>query len=73
MASPLVVVPSHLEELIAALRCLPGVGPKSAQRMAYHLLQHDREGAEMIGRAMTQAVERIKNCISCNTFTEHQQ
>ena len=64
---------SSLDFLSEALRRLPGVGPKSAQRMAYHLLQHDREGAEMIGRAMTQAVERIKNCISCNTFTEHQQ
>lgn len=64
---------SSLDFLSEALRRLPGVGPKSAQRMAYHLLQHDREGAEMIGRAMTQAVERIKNCISCNTFTENQQ
>jgi recombination protein RecR len=64
---------SSLDFLSEALRRLPGVGPKSAQRMAYHLLQHDREGAEMIGRAMTQAVERIKNCISCNTFTEHPQ
>lgn len=64
---------SSLEFLSEALRRLPGVGPKSAQRMAYHLLQHDREGAEMIGRAMTQAVEKIKNCISCNTFTENQQ
>jgi recombination protein RecR len=41
--------------------------------MAYHLLQHDREGAAMIGRAMNNAVEKIKNCISCNTFTENQQ
>lgn len=64
---------SSLEFLSEALRRLPGVGPKSAQRMAYHLLQHDREGAEMIGRAMTQAVEKIKNCISCNTFTENYQ
>ena len=64
---------SSLEFLSEALRRLPGVGPKSAQRMAYHLLQHDREGAEMIGRAMMQAVERITNCISCNTFTENHQ
>jgi recombination protein RecR len=64
---------SSLEFLSEALRRLPGVGPKSAQRMAYHLLQHDREGAEMIGRAMTQAVEKVKNCISCNTFTEYHQ
>jgi recombination protein RecR len=64
---------SSLDFLSEALRRLPGVGPKSAQRMAYHLLQHDREGAEMIGRAMTQAVANVKNCISCNTFTENQQ
>ncbi|AZP10803.1 recombination mediator RecR [Undibacterium parvum] len=64
---------SSLELLSEALRRLPGVGPKSAQRMAYHLLQHDREGAAMIGRAMNNAVEKIKNCISCNTFTENQQ
>lgn len=64
---------SSLELLGEALRRLPGVGPKSAQRMAYHLLQHDREGAAMIGRAMMQAVDKIKNCISCNTFTENQQ
>jgi recombination protein RecR len=70
---PLVKSLSSLELLGEALRRLPGVGPKSAQRMAYHLLQHDREGAAMIGRAMLNAVEKIRNCISCNTFTEHQQ
>nr|WP_277623986.1 recombination mediator RecR [Undibacterium sp. TS12] len=53
-----------------ALRRLPGVGPKSAQRMAYHLLQHDREGAAILGIALTHAVERIQHCASCNTFTE---
>jgi len=51
MSSPL-VMPSHLEELIAALRCLPGVGPKSAQRMAYHLLQRDRAGALHLAQAL---------------------
>jgi len=62
--------PSSLDFLSEALRRLPGVGPKSAQRMAYHLLQHDREGAEMISRALAQAVERIHHCAMCNTFTE---
>lgn len=62
---------SSLDLLSEALRRLPGVGPKSAQRMAYHLLQHDREGALMIGQAMLQAVERIGHCASCNTFTEN--
>ncbi|MBC7501335.1 MAG: recombination protein RecR [Herminiimonas sp.] len=63
--------PSCLEFLSESLRRLPGVGPKSAQRMAYHLMQHDREGAEMLGRALTQAVERIHHCARCNTFTEN--
>ncbi|HEY8024570.1 MAG TPA: recombination mediator RecR [Burkholderiaceae bacterium] len=65
--------PSSLEFLTEALRRLPGVGPKSAQRMAFHLLQHDREGAAMIGRAVSQAVERIHHCAKCNTFTENDQ
>jgi recombination protein RecR len=62
--------PSSLELLTAALRRLPGVGPKSAQRMAYHLLQHDREGALLLGHALGQAVETIHHCSRCNTFTE---
>jgi recombination protein RecR len=64
--------PSSLEFLAEALRRLPGVGPKSAQRMAYHLMQHDREGAAMLGRALNQAVEKIQHCSMCNTFTEHE-
>ncbi len=63
---------SSLDFLTEALRRLPGVGPKSAQRMAYHLMQHDREGAALIARAMSQAVERIHHCARCNTFTEHE-
>ena len=62
--------PSSLDFLTEALRRLPGIGPKSAQRMAYHLMQHDREGAAMLGRALTQAVEQIHHCAMCNTFTE---
>jgi recombination protein RecR len=61
---------SALESLIEALRRLPGVGPKSAQRMAYHLLQYDREGAARLGAALQGAVSRIHNCALCNTFTE---
>jgi recombination protein RecR len=49
-------LPSSLDELVAALRCLPGVGPKSAQRMAYHLLQHDRRGAERLAAALARDV-----------------
>ncbi|MFZ6691488.1 recombination mediator RecR [Undibacterium sp. SXout20W] len=59
-----------LENLADALRRLPGVGPKSAQRMAYHLLQHDREAASELGHALLNAVDRIQHCASCNTFTE---
>ena len=62
--------PAALEQLTAALRRLPGVGPKSAQRFAYYLLQHDREGARLIARALDEAVERIRHCARCNTFTE---
>ncbi len=64
--------PSSLEELIEALRCLPGVGPKSAQRMAFHLLQRDHPGATRLGSALSRAVEVIRHCERCNTFTEEQ-
>ncbi len=62
--------PSSLDELIEALRCLPGVGPKSAQRMAYHLLQRDRRGAERLSTALAQSLENLRHCARCNTFTE---
>lgn len=62
--------PSGLEALIEALRCLPGIGPKSAQRMAYHLLQRDRKGARQLGDAVLHALEAIRHCQRCNTFTE---
>ena len=71
MSSPL-VMPSHLEKLIAALRCLPGVGPKSAQRMAYHLLQRDRDGAQHLAQALELAVSNIRHCSKCNNFSEHE-
>jgi len=62
--------PSSLEELIQALRCLPGVGPKSAQRMAYHLLQRDQTGAARLGNALGRALSVIRHCEKCNTFSE---
>jgi recombination protein RecR len=64
------VNPSGLEALIEALRCLPGVGPKSAQRMAYHLLQREREGARRLGDAVLHALQAVRHCPRCNTFTE---
>jgi len=66
-----VKIPSSLTLLTEALRHLPGIGPKSAQRMAYHLLQHDRDGAALLGRALMKAVEQIRHCALCNTFTEN--
>lgn len=62
--------PSGLEALIEALRCLPGVGPKSAQRMAYHLLQRDRNGALRLGEAVLHALQAVRHCQRCNTFAE---
>ena len=64
--------PSSLQELIESLRCLPGVGPKSAQRMAYHLLQRDQPGAARLSGALTRAVALIRHCSRCNTFTEEE-
>ena len=59
-----------LEGLIEALRRLPGVGVKSAQRMAFHLLQHDRDGAQRLAAALTNAVQRMGHCERCHTYTE---
>ena len=64
MFSPLI------DELIQALRCLPGVGPKSAQRMALHLLERDREGASTLAQALQSAVEQVGHCQRCRTFCE---
>jgi recombination protein RecR len=59
-----------LEGLVDALRRLPGVGVKSAQRMAFHLLQHDRDGARRLAHALTDAVQRMRHCRRCHTFSE---
>lgn len=64
--------PSGLDALIEALRCLPGVGPKSAQRMAYYLLQHDRKGAQRLSDAVLHALTSIRHCRRCNTFAEEE-
>jgi recombination protein RecR len=61
-----------LERLIEALRVLPGVGPRSAQRMAYHLLQRDRAGAEALGAALAEALRAVRHCARCNNFTEEE-
>ena len=59
-----------LEELMEALRCLPGVGPKSAQRMTLHLLERDRDGASRLAAALEQSVEKVGHCSRCRNFTE---
>lgn len=62
--------PPALEQLIESLRCLPGVGPKSAQRMAYYLLQRDRHGANGLAQALENALQVVDHCKLCNTFSE---
>lgn len=60
-----------LDALVQALKRLPGVGVKSAQRMAFHLLQHDRSGAQLLTRALQDASTQVHHCERCHTFTEH--
>src|SRR4030095_8415221 len=59
-----------LDKLVDALRHLPGIGPRSAQRIAFHLLQHDRETAVRLGESLLAAVQAIRHCARCNTLTE---
>jgi len=67
-----VAEPSLLGQLIEALRCLPGVGPKSAQRMAFHILERDRDGGRKLSAVLAEAVQRIGHCSRCRTLTEHE-
>jgi recombination protein RecR len=60
----------RLNRLMQALRCLPGVGPKSAQRMSFHLLQRNREGARALAHALLEALEHVGYCRQCRTLTE---
>lgn len=59
-----------IDQLVEALRCLPGVGPKSAQRMAFHLLERDREGGLKLAEKLEQAMHGVSRCDSCRTLTE---
>lgn len=61
-----------LDRLVEALRALPGVGPKAAQRMAYHLLQHDRAGAGELGLALQSALANVRRCGQCNNFSDEE-
>lgn len=64
--------PPALEQLVEALRCLPGVGPKSALRMAYYLLQRDRKGAGLLAQSLGQALQVVSHCQLCNNFSEQE-
>ena len=70
MAKPPVPAVEGLERLMEALRVLPGVGPKSAQRMAYQLLQRDRAGADQLATSLKHALDTVRHCARCNNFTE---
>ena len=70
MNKPVVPSAKGLERLIQALRALPGVGPRSASRMAFHLLQHDRPGADELARALADALTSVQRCVQCNNFSE---
>lgn len=59
-----------IDQLIEAFRCLPGVGPKSAQRMSLHLLERNRSGGQALARALEDALARVGNCEACRTLTE---
>src|SRR6187455_793963 len=59
-----------LEQLIEALRCLPGVGPKTAQRMAFQLLERGRDNGKHLARILKEAMEQIQHCQQCRTFSE---
>ena len=72
MKSEILPAAKGLEALVQALRALPGVGPRSAQRMAYHLLQHDRAGAEQLAGALAAALASVRRCAKCNSFTEEE-
>ena len=62
--------PPSLSRLIEALRCLPGVGPKSAQRMAFHLLERERDGGRELAQAVTGAMDGLGHCLRCRMFAE---
>jgi recombination protein RecR len=61
-----------IRQLIEALRCLPGVGPKSAQRMAYHLLERDRDGGRRLAEALAEAIRKVQHCAQCRVLTENE-
>lgn len=65
-------LPASLEQLIKAFTCLPGVGNKSAQRMAFYLLERDKEGAQILSTSLASALDKIGHCKACRTFSEQE-
>ncbi len=63
---------SVIDQLVEALRCLPGVGPRSSQRMAYHLLERNRDGGRRLSSTLLEAMDTVKHCQRCRTFTEEE-
>ena len=63
--------PAALDELVKALQGMPGVGPRSARRLAFHLLQRDRDAARRLADGLNEALDRVQHCSRCNTLTEH--
>ena len=72
MSKSAVPTAKGLERLLQALRVLPGVGPRSAQRMAFHLLQHERAGADELAHALAEALASVRRCEKCNNFSEEE-
>ena len=72
MSKPPLPTAKGLERLVQALRVLPGVGPRSAQRMAFHLLQHERGGAQELAGALADALASVQRCRQCNNFSEEE-
>jgi recombination protein RecR len=72
LSKPGVPSAKGLERLVEALRVLPGVGPRSAQRMAYHLLQNERAGAAELAQALAAALDTVRRCAKCNNFSEEE-
>jgi recombination protein RecR len=72
LSKPTVPSAKGLDRLVQALRVLPGVGPRSAQRMAFHLLQHERAGAGELAQALAAALDSVRRCSRCNNFSEEE-
>ena len=70
MTLPPIKTAASLDDLVGALRRLPGIGPRSAQRMAYHLLQRDHAGARQLADSLSRALQLVRHCERCNNFTE---